>query len=341
MEINEFKERLKSGRLSGAFLFAGEEDYLKRFYLGQLKDAIVTDETFALFNHAVYDGEKLDIAALTDAVKSPPMMGEYKLVEWRYPNLNSLKESDLEALEELLRVREEYGFATLAFLVAEDGVDLGVGKRKSKFVTRFGEKISIIRLDKSTDAQLAQWIRRHFDAAGVKYEQNVPSALIFRSGHSMQQLKHEIDKLSALALARGVTLTSAEVLLVAKATAECDTFAFSNALLASDKQAALTALADMRSRRVEPTVILGMASRVVCDLVNVARLSEEGGSIDDIQKALAMSPYKLKLYISSAKRLGQKRLDAMLSELARVDASSKSGGIGGYTAIELYIMQFL
>lgn len=341
MEINEFKERLKSGRLSGAFLFAGEEDYLKRFYLGQLKDAIVTDETFALFNHAVYDGEKLDIAALTDAVKAPPMMGEYKLVEWRYPNLTALKESDLEALEELLRVREEYGFATLAFLVAEDGVDLGVGKRKSRFVTRFEDKISIIRLDKSTDAQLAQWIRRHFDAAGVKYEQDVPSALIFRSGHSMQQLKHEIDKLSALALARGVTLTSAEVELVAKATTECDTFAFSNALLAGDKQAALVALADMKSRKVEPTVILGMTARVICDLVNVARFSDGGMSIDDMQKSLSMPPYKLKLYISSAKRLGQKRLDLMLSELARVDASSKSGGIGGYTAIELYVMQFL
>ena len=339
MDINEFKSRIKSGALSGCFAFAGEEDYLKRYYLGELRSAIVTDEAFAPFNHIVFDGEDVKLASILDAVKAPPMMADYKLVEWHYPDFSSMKESELSDLEMLLETRAEYGYTTIAFLVGEDGVDLGTPKKKSKFITRFEKYIEFLRLDRSTDAQLAQWIRRHFEAAGVTFAQDVPTSLIFRSGHSMQQLKNEIDKLVAYAKANGISLSSREVELIATATTECDTFAFSNAILARDKQGALTALDDMKSRRVDPTVIIGMTAKVVCDLVNVAELVDDGVSLDDIAKALSMNAYKLKLYAASAKKLGRARCEAMLAELARVDTSSKFGGISGYTAIELFIMQ--
>ena len=339
MDINEFKSRIKSGALSGCFAFAGEEDYLKRYYLGELRSAIVTDEAFAPFNHRVFDGEDVKLAAILDAVKAPPMMADYKLVEWHYPDFSSMKESELSDLEMLLETRAEYGYTTIAFLVGEDGVDLGTPKKKSKFITRFEKHIEFLRLDRSTDAQLAQWIRRHFEAAGVTFAQDVPTSLIFRSGHSMQQLKNEIDKLVAYAKANGISLSSREVELIATATTECDTFAFSNAILARDKQGALTALDDMKSRRVDPTVIIGMNSKVVCDLVNVAELVDDGVSLDDIAKALSMNAYKLKLYAASAKKLGRARCEAMLAELSHVDTSSKFGGISGYTAIELFIMQ--
>ena len=217
MDINEFKSRIKSGALSGCFAFVGEEDYLKRYYLGELRSAIVTDEAFAPFNHIVFDGEDVKLAAILDAVKAPPMMADYKLVEWHYPDFSSMKESELSDLEMLLETRAEYGYTTIAFLVGEDGVDLGTPKKKSKFITRFEKHIEFLRLDRSSDAQLAQWIRRHFEAAGVTFAQDVPSALIFRSGHSMQQLKNEIDKLVAYAKANSISLSSREVELISSA----------------------------------------------------------------------------------------------------------------------------
>ena len=299
----------------------------------------MTDEAFAPFNHIVFDGEDVKLAAILDAVKAPPMMADYKLVEWHYPDFTSMKESELSDLEMLLETRAEYGYTTIAFLVGEEGVDLGTPKKKSKFITRFEKHIDFLRLDRSTDAQLAQWIRRHLDAAGVTFAQDVPTSLIFRSGHSMQQLKNEIDKLVAYAKANGIALSSREVELIATATTECDTFAFSNAILARDKQGALTALDDMKSRRVDPTIIIGMTAKIVCDLVNVSELVDDGVSLDDIAKALSMNAYKLKLYAASAKKLGRARCEAMLAELSHVDTSSKFGGISGYTAIELFIMQ--
>ena len=339
MEVNEFKSRLKSGNLSGAYIFAGEEDYLKRYYLGELRRAVLTDEAFATFNHAVFDGEDLGFAVLLDEVKAPPMMSDYKLIEWHHPDLSSLKESELNDLEMLIAACNEEDYAILVFLAEEGAVDLGTPKKPSAFVRRFEKSLNIIRFERSSDQQLAQWIRRHLESEGVSFSQDLPHALIFRSGHSMQQLKNEIDKLTAYAKAKEITLTPSEVTLIATPTTECDTFAFSNALLSRDKQGALAALSDMKMRRVDPTVILGMMARVLCDLARVASLSEEGMSFDKIAKTLSMNDYKLKLYLAAAKNLGRDKAEKMLSDLSITDTASKFGGISGYTAIELYMMQ--
>ena len=118
MDINELKARIKSSRLDGCYLFAGEEDYLKRYYLSSLREAIVGDATLAAFNHSVFEGAEIDFAAITDAVKSPPVFAEYKLIEWRCPSFTKMKESDLKLLEQTLDLLEEHTYATLAFFVS-------------------------------------------------------------------------------------------------------------------------------------------------------------------------------------------------------------------------------
>ena len=65
MELSAFKEKLKTGDLRGWYVFAGEEDYLKKHYLTKLREAIVSDETFALFNHTVCDGQGIDFSAVS------------------------------------------------------------------------------------------------------------------------------------------------------------------------------------------------------------------------------------------------------------------------------------
>ena len=102
MELNDFKARMKDGRFVGCYIFSGEEDYLKRYYLGSLRDTVITDDTFATFNHVVYDGTEVDISSLIDHAMSPPMFEPYKMIEWKYPNFDKMKESELNDLEKLV-----------------------------------------------------------------------------------------------------------------------------------------------------------------------------------------------------------------------------------------------
>ena len=342
MELADFKNILKSDNLAGAYVFSGEEDYLKRYYLAQLRDKAVTDDSFSTFNHAVYDGEEIDFASLRDDVLSPPMFERYKMIEWRYPNFDKMKEADLGELEKLVDLVASTDYAVLAFLVSDGDIDLGTPKKESKFVKRFGAKMRILNFEKSTDAQLLSWLKRHFDAEGVTVTPDVLNTLIFRVGHSMTVLNNEVNKLCMLAKSRNLErITVKDVETVSASTPECDTFALSNAILERDKKGAFLALEEMKSRRLDPIMILGMMAKTYTDVVGVVMMLADGTSQNDILAATKMNPYRLKLYLGAAKRFTPEKANAILSELARVDTGAKYGGVTGYTAIELFISKCL
>ena len=65
MDITEFKSCLKDRKLEGVYVFAGEEDYLIRYYLSALRCALEIDPTFAVFNNPVFEGEEVDFSELS------------------------------------------------------------------------------------------------------------------------------------------------------------------------------------------------------------------------------------------------------------------------------------
>ena len=340
MDLSLFKQNLKGGKLGGIYVFAGEEDYLIRYYLGELRRAIVTEPAFEVFNSAVFDGEDIDFAAVKEAIKAPPMMSDYKIVEWRHADLSSLKESELAAFEELVELSREYPYAAVAFTAPGELFDFGTQKKPSAFIKRLDKSVNLLRFDKSTDNQLYSWLKKHFDSHGVGVTLEVLQALVFRSGHSMDVLFGEVQKLSALAKARGKSgISVSDVDEVASSTPECDAFALSNAITERNRRAAFFALEEMKIRRVEPTVIMSMLSKVYADLLTVSLLLEEGLGQADIEKTLKINAYKLKIYVKAAKRFAPGALEKTVASLSSADMNSKFGGVTGYTAIELFISQ--
>ncbi len=342
MDLNSFKTKLKSGDLGGVYILGGEEDYLVRYYLSALRDAAGVDPAFAVFNNPVFDGEEVDFSAVMEAIKSPPMMSDYKLVEWRHADFASMKEGELDSLMQIAEEAKEYPYAVVAFTADAEGLELGTVKKPSAFVKRFGSKINILGFEKSSENQLYAWLKKHFDSQGVEVSLDTVKALVFRSGRSMDVLANEVDKLSAMVLARGKkVVTPDDVNEVASSTPECDTFALSNAILERNRQKAFLALEEMKLRRVDPTVIMGMIAKTYDDLCAVAFLLDEGRGADSINEVLKMNEYKLKIYVSAAKRYGALRLSEILSAFADADAGSKYGGVTGYTAVELFLMRNL
>lgn len=338
MDIQELKSRLKASELSGWYIFAGEEDYLKKYYLSAIREAVLSDEVFSAFNYSSYDGQNFDFAAIAEDIKSPPMMSDYKLVEWRFANLDALKESERTALVDLISLKEDYPSSIFAIMTTSDGFDVGTAKRPSKLAAKLSAGFDIVSFPKSTDSQLLSWLKKHFDAEGVSVDAQTLNALLFRSGHSMEVLNNEVSKLAYFAKANGKSSVSVgDVEEIASSSVECDAFALSNAVLDRNAERAFLALSDMKQRRVEPQVVLAMLERTYSELVSVALLLDEGRGLTDIESILKFHPFKAKLYAAAAKRFGKGRLATSLSELCRIDAASKSGGVSGYVSIEMFI----
>ena len=341
LNLNDYKAKLRND-VGGIYVFAGEEDYLKRYYLGELRKVCLSDESFAVFNHAVFDGRDIDFAAIGDAIKSPPMMSEYKLIEWHHVDFTSMNDKEFELFFKMCREVREYPYAVVAFVTTSDGFDTNTKKKKTSNQSKVKDEVNFLIFNKSTDNQLYSWLKKHFEANGVSVTLDTLKALIFQSGRQMDVLEKEVTKIAYMVLARGKNTASAEdVFEVASSTPECETFAFSNAISERNRELAFSALEEMKFKRVDPNIVFAMMSRSFSELLEVALLVAEGGGQKDVEEKLGINKFRVPHLLSAAKRYGKDKLAEIISELARVDSASKYGGILGYTAVELFVSMHL
>ena len=342
MTLTDLKNKIKANDIGGAYIFAGEEDYLKKYYLSEFVNICCPDDAFSLFNRVIFDGADIDLAEIAEAINAPPMMSDVKLIEWKYPDLDKMRESDKKTLISLAESLVDHPYISLVLFSDIDGFDPGTVKRPSKNAKALSKAFEIVNFEKSTDAQLIGWLKRHFDAEGIAADSDTLSALIFRSGHSMSILAEEVKKLSAYAKANTLpAITKKEVDFVASATLECDAFALSGAITDKNRERAFTALSDMAMRRIDAGAVLATLTRSFGELVTVALLLEEGNDAKDIENILGWNQYKIKICINSAKKWGVAKLSSAMARLRELDAESKSGGISGYKAVEIFICRYI
>ncbi len=341
IDLNSFLSRLKSGDFEGRYIFAGEEEFLMRHYLGMLVDAVVAKDGFETFNHTVFDGGEIDFGALIDAIESPPMMSEYKLVEWRHADFSKLREDELKALEEVILIHEGHPEVVLAFLALPGSVDFGTAKKQSKLLTRF-PSLSVLNFKRSKDEQLHSWIERHFSAAGIKISLGAAKAMVDRIGHSMNVLKGEIDKLTAYIKAHGrAEVTTEDVSEVCVSVPETDFFDFNNAIIERNKTKIFDVLEEKKMSRTEPLYILANMRSEYEKILDIMLLLKDGLNKDDIAKLLKMHPYSVGIYINNMKKHTPQRLSEILDAISRADENIKRDGVDGYTAVEILISQYI
>ncbi len=339
MTAAELKNAIKSADFNRCFVFCGEEEYLKRFYTKELRGAILTDEAFASFNHFVFEGEKIDFSKLYDAIASPPMMTEYKLVEWHSANFDAIKEADLEKLCEFCRAVKDYPYSSVLFFVNVEHFTVGnLPKKPSKLYTTLSECSDVIVFGRSTDAQLMGWIQRHIQHEGLNSDQNACRALLFQCGRDMDVLSSEIDKVCAYAKANGIdTVDEKMIMQVCSFVLECDAFGLENALLSRNRAQAFDNLLDLKRKKTEPTIVLGAVFKLYTEILTVASLMEDGMSQKDIAQKLRKHEYIIGLRMKYVRDTSLSAIEAIVEECRRIDISAKTSMTNAYTAIERFI----
>lgn len=341
MTQKELKAHLKGEDLGGIYLFVGEEDYLKRHYSEEMRKRILTDPALLPFNHLTFEGSTIDFDLLLDAVKSPPMMADYKLIEWDRADFESMKEGALDAFASLSALVAEHPYAVLLFRASQAELDPGTPKRPSSLLKRLSDYAKVVCFDVATDAQLLAWLNSHLAHEGLSATGEALRAMLARVGHRMEILAGEIDKLACYCRVHSThTVTPELVTLVCSSTAEDDAFGLSNALLRGDRRAAYACLDDLKRRRVEPMLVLGQLTRLFTDLTAVSLLLAEGGSVSSIASALSMNEYKAGLYVKGARARSGAALGRAVMICREADLAVKAGADPG-VRLDLLIAELL
>ncbi|MBQ8849553.1 MAG: DNA polymerase III subunit delta [Clostridia bacterium] len=332
-----FRRELKKG-LSGGFLFFGDEDYMKSFDLRAAREAVCPDETFAVFNDIRIDALGYSAGALLDALIPPPMMTDKKIVTVSGLNIGGLRQGELSELYEALGELEKYDYNVLVISVPAGQLDAGnLPKKPSALLTKLSEYLTPVHFEPVSGARLTSWVGKHFEHNGVTATPDVCAELVRFCGRSMFTLSAETEKLAYYVLWNGRReVTVEDIKNVSIAEISSDTFALANSIVDGRYEDAMRALEVMKFRRVDPIMIMSEVSRVVCDLVSVKALCDEGMSPQGVSAALKMNEYKAKIYVGGVVGKPMGKLMRALELCSEADLALKQSP-QGYTAIERLI----
>ena len=321
MTDTEYKARLLSGD-GGAFLFFGDEDYLRRHWLAQTRKTHIPEGNF--FDHIVLNGND-SVFRLADAIAQPPFMADKKLIELHEVNYSSLSDEDIETLVECARETKSQG--DIVFILVTLPAELDVGtlpKKPSSIYKKLTDAFEPVNFERVTAGKLSAWAGRHFAHEKIIAEPLELDLLVERCGSSMTTLAGEIDKLCAYIKSNGKErLTKEDILFVSCQNIETDTFALSNALLARNKDAAFEALREMKINHVEPIVAVAGITKACCELAEVMKYAECGLSKTEISSKMTMHSYKVGLCMDAVRRLGEERVYRSLGLCAEADEAVK------------------
>ena len=270
--MRELKKDLKEGSLKQLYVFHGEEAYLREYYLGEVKKAILP-AGLEDFNLHTAQEKECSPEWLEQAVDCLPMMSERTLIVVTDYDLFGGGESQRDKLIALFSQLPDYCCLVFVYDLLPYKAD-----GRSKLANLLKDKGSVVPFRRQEQGDLTDWIVRRFKAAGHTIDTEDAKYLIFLCGDLMTNLASEIGKIAAYAAA--LRVTRADIDAVAIPQVDAVVFQMTDAITRKDFDKAASVLADLFHDQQPPIMILSVMGKYFRQLYT-ARLCLDGGESRD------------------------------------------------------------
>ena len=330
----KLKNDLAAGELGQVYLFHGEESYLREYYLGAVKKALIPAD-FEEFNYHSLDGKSLSVGELTEAVEAMPMMTERTLVVVTDCDLFRLSEDARRMLEALLEDFPDYCCLIFVYDVLEYKQD----RKLKELCAAIDRHMQVVRFDIQDKSDLINWIRRRFRALDKEIDSRAAEHLIFTCGSLMTGLVPEIEKIAAYT--RGKNVTIEDINAVADPVLDAVVFNMTNAVTRGDYNAASEILGRLLKQQEEPIMILSVVGKELRRMYTARIALDEGRDKLWLMEQWGMrSDYPARLLLDAARRTTREWCERSLVLCQRLDRRMKSEkGVDNEGELKLLLMQ--
>lgn len=292
----KLKEDLAAGTIGCAYIFYGEESYLREYYLGELRKKLVP-QGFETFNVHTLEGKDLTVQALAETVEAMPMMAERTLAVVTDWDLFKLGEDQREKLIALLEDLPPYCCVVFVY----DTLEYKPNRTLKKLCKALDTYVEAVEFPASSSADLLPWIARRFKALGKEIDRTAAEYLIFTCGGLMTGLVPEIEKIAAYA--KGKTVTQADIDAVADPVLSAEVFKLSDAVLQGRYDQAASILGDLLKMQTEPIMILAALGSQLRRIWTARLALDAGRDRYWLMELWGMkSDYPAKLLLNAARR---------------------------------------
>lgn len=267
--VQKLKADLAAGELGCAYIFHGEESYLREHYLQELRKQLVP-AGFEEFNYHKIEGKDLTVQRLSEMAEAMPMLSERTLIVVTDFDLFKLNEEQRTRMIAFLEDIPPYCCVVLVY----DTIEYKPNKTLKKLHKAVTDHVEIVEFRAAESHDLVRWIARRFKDLGKEIDRQTAEYLIFTCGDLMTGLVPEITKIGTYA--KGKTITPKDIDAVADPVLSAEVFKLSDAVLKNDYDRAAAILGDLLKMQTEPIMILAALGSQL-RRIHTARLAIDSG----------------------------------------------------------------
>lgn len=317
--MKELKQALKKGSLKNLYVFHGEEAYLREYYLGEVKKAILP-AGLEDFNLHTAQGKECSPEWLEQAVDCLPMMSERTLIVVTDFDLFGGSEGQKAKLLSLLADLPDYCCLVFVYDLLPYKAD-----GRSKLANLLKEKGAVVPFKRQEQGDLTDWIVRRFRATGHTIDTEDAKYLIFLCGDLMTNLASEIGKISAYATAQRVTRKDIDTVAIPQMDAIV--FQMTDAITRKDFDKAASVLADLLHDQQHPIMILSVMGKYFRQLYTARLCIEAGKTREQFTELWAMKySYQADKLMDGARKFSLAWCRHAVRRCAETDVAMKSYG---------------
>lgn len=285
------------------------------------------------FNFVKMDAKEVTYKEILDACLEVPFLDNKKVVvvedAFFLSNAKSKMEDDPKGLIKYLKNPTDE--VDLIFLVYSDKLNL-----KSSIYKALEDKVKQLSFTALKENDWSKYVTQIAKKKNIDIDPLAVKELSKRTLNDRDLLFNELDKLSLYK--EHISLN--DVISFVSEKIEDSAFSISNALLKGDTALALFSFYDlMKTKSIEPVVLLAMLSTQFRFLFKVKYLKDQGKTLEDIAHELKTSEIRCSISYKNAKAM-KKDISVILDDLYNLEYKIKSGQIDHFLALELYISNF-
>ncbi|MBI4845919.1 MAG: DNA polymerase III subunit delta [Candidatus Omnitrophica bacterium] len=320
----DIKTRIKASKIDPVYIFSGEEIFLKRFILEEIRLKLFPNDLLP-FNYSVFFAKESSCKEVLDTVKTQPFMSAKRLIVLK--NVEKFSEREKELLAFLSKPA-----AKSVFIMETEK------KSSDKFIKKLTAFATTVNFDKLEGDELMGWVVQYIKSHGKMITPTAALLLIEKLGNDLDMLVNAISKL-LLYVGDADQISEKDIEIMIKRTREDTRFVFLNALMSKQLSSALT-MADLLSRDGKhATDIIGLINWQLKRVEKVKNLNEQGYTQADIVSMLKLSPFALKSINKQSGSFSKQALQTGFKFLLETDLAIKQGLKAPGVALETLIVR--
>lgn len=330
--IQELKAALKAKNPARLYIFYGEETFLLRHYLEQLRKILV-DELTESFNFTRLNNENFELQTFVDAVESFPMMAESTMILVDDVDPFKLPEAERNKIGEALADIPEYCTVVFTF----ETVTWKPDKRYKKLWEAIEDNGTIVEFAKQDQRDLIAWIQRHFAARKKQITPDLCAYLIEITGGTMTALVGEIEKIASYSGADRIC--KADIDAVTEPVLDAVVFQMTDLLSQGNYGAALLKMQTLLKMQQEPLSILGAIGSNFRRIATARTLLDHGRSASELMKLYGVADYVARKAMDAARRFRPEFCARAAELILETDYKMKTSFDDQERLLELLILQ--